>query len=82
MPYHRKNTKNLLETASREANDVTFFFGSNGLVNNADKAAVLYNGKGKSEVITVENVGYTSCVSLTSFDTIVGFIKGFTVALS
>ena len=74
MPYHRKNTKNP-ETASREANNVTGFFGCNGLVNNADKAAVLYNGKGKSEVITVENVGYTSCVSLTSFDTIVGFIK-------
>jgi hypothetical protein len=33
------------------------FFRSNGLVNNADKAAVLYNGKGKSEAITVENVG-------------------------
>ena len=28
------------------------FFNSNGLVNNADKAAVLYNCKGKGEVIT------------------------------
>ena len=32
------------------------FFNSNGLVNNADKAAVLSNSKGKSEVITIENV--------------------------
>ena len=51
------NRKNLLETASIEANNVINFFRSNGLVNNADKAAVLYNGKGKCEVITVENVG-------------------------
>ena len=49
--------KNLLETASSEANHVINFFKSNGLVNNADKAAVLYNGKGKSEIITVDNVG-------------------------
>ena len=53
----RENKKNLLETASSEAKCVIDFFRSNGLVNNADKAAVLYNGKGKSEIITVENVG-------------------------
>ena len=57
------NRKNLLETASSEANDVINFFRSNGLVNNADKAAVLYNGKGKSEIITVENVGGENLVS-------------------
>jgi hypothetical protein len=45
------NRKNLLETASIEANSVISFFNSNGLVNNADKAAVLYNCKGKGEVI-------------------------------
>ena len=39
------------------------FFNSNGLVNNADKAAVLYNCKGKSEVITIENVGGENLVS-------------------
>ena len=38
-------------------------FNSNGLVNKADKAAVLYNSKGKSEIITVENVGGESLVS-------------------
>jgi hypothetical protein len=57
------NRKNLLETASSEANNVINFFRNNGLVNNADKAAVLYNGKGKSEVITVENVGGENLVS-------------------
>ena len=35
------NRKNLLETTSIEANRVVNFFSSNGLVNNADKAAVL-----------------------------------------
>jgi len=59
----RENRKNLLETASSEANCVINFFKSNGLVNNADKAAVLYNGKGKSETITVENVGGEDLVS-------------------
>ena len=38
----RENRKNLLETASSEANCVINFFRSNGLVNNADKAAVLH----------------------------------------
>ena len=52
-----------LETASIEANSEIDFFSSNGLVNNADKAAVLYNCKGKSEVITVENVGGENLVS-------------------
>ena len=52
-----------METASSEANCVINFFRSNGLVNNADKAAVLYNGKGKSESITVENVGGEDLVS-------------------
>ena len=59
----RDNRKNLLETAASEANNVINFFKSNGLVNNADKAAVLYNGKGKSEIITVENVGGEDLIS-------------------
>ena len=59
----REDRKNLMETASSEANCVINFFRSNGLVNNADKAAVLYNGKGKSEIITVENVGGEDLVS-------------------
>ena len=51
------NRESLLETAASEANSVMSFFNSNGLINNADKAAVLYNSKGKSEIITIENVG-------------------------
>ena len=54
---HRKN---LLETAVIEANSV-INFNNNGLVNNADKAAVLFNSKGKSEVITI--VGGENLVS-------------------
>ena len=47
----RENRKKLLETASSEANCVISFSRSNGFVNNADKAAVLYNGKGKSFIL-------------------------------
>ena len=57
------NRKNLLRTASIEANSVIGFCNSNGLVINADKAVVLYNSKGKCEIITVENVGGESLVS-------------------
>ena len=41
---------------SIEANSVISFFNSDGLVNNADKAAVLYNSKGKSIFL---NVGHS-----------------------
>ena len=42
---------------SRHKTGYLYFFSSNGLVNNADKLAVLYN------VITVENVGAENLVS-------------------
>ena len=58
--------KNLLETATIKANSVIDFFSSNGLVNNADKAAVLYNFKGKEQVFTVENVGVENLASTNS----------------
>ena len=51
------NKSNLLEITTKEANSVINFFGSNNLVNNAEKAAVLYNCKGRGENIIVENVG-------------------------
>ena len=35
-----------LEITTKEANKVINFFGSNNLVNNPEKAAVLYNSKG------------------------------------
>jgi hypothetical protein len=50
------NRDDLLETAKIEVKSVMNFFSSNGLVNNADKAAVLYNCKGKSKDITIENI--------------------------
>ena len=51
------NIDDALETTSKEANNVISFFESNNLVNNADKAAVLYNSRGKGKNITVENIG-------------------------
>ena len=62
----------LLETAAIEASSVINFFDSNGLVNNADKAAVLYNCKGKSKVITIENVVGENLVSTYSEKKLLG----------
>ena len=39
-------------TTKKEANSVINFFGSNNCVNNADKAALLHNSKGKGNDIT------------------------------
>ena len=49
-----ENKERLLEITTKEANSVIKFFGSNNLVNNADKAAVLCNCKGKGEYTTLE----------------------------
>ena len=46
-----------LEITAKEANNVISFFGCNNLVNNANKAAVLYNSKGTGRQITLENIG-------------------------
>ena len=46
-----------LEVTLKEANSVVSFFGCNNLVNNVNKAAILYNCKGKGSQITVENIG-------------------------
>ena len=51
------NKENLLKVTLKEANSVIKFFANNHLVNNAEKAAVLYNHKGKGDKITVENIG-------------------------
>ena len=48
---------NLLEITTREANNVIRFFGSNNLVNNAEKAVVLHNSNGKGQNIIIENIG-------------------------
>ena len=44
----------LRRAAKEEAAAVVGHFGANNLVNNADKAALLYNNKGKGEKITME----------------------------
>ena len=51
------NRDEAIETTKKEANNVIEFFKNNNLVNNADKAALLYNSKGKGEIITLENIG-------------------------
>ena len=48
---------NLLKITSKEANSVVKFFASNDLVNNAEKAAALYNENGKGECIKIDNIG-------------------------
>ena len=50
------NLEKALNITSKEANNIISFFGSNNLVNNPEKAALLYNSKGKSGNITVENI--------------------------
>ena len=52
-----ENLEKALETTSREANKIIDYFGLNNLVNNPDKAAVLYNTNGKKGNITIENIG-------------------------
>ena len=40
-----------IEITQKEANNIVEFFESNNLVNNADKAAILYNSKGKGKLL-------------------------------
>ena len=56
----------LLETTTQEANKVMDFFRDNNLVNNPEKAAVLYNSGGKGKSITLENIGGKSLISTNS----------------
>ena len=46
-----------IETTTEEANNVISFFGCNNLVNNADKAALMYNSQGIGKEITINNIG-------------------------
>ena len=49
-----KSTKDeVVESTKKEANSVIDFFENNSLVNNAEKAAILYNSGGKSDEITI-----------------------------
>ena len=49
--------------AQKESTEVVSFFKGINLVNNATKASILYNSKGKSETITIENIGGATITS-------------------
>ena len=55
-----------IKVAQSESNAVVNFFKGVNLVNNPTKACVLYNSKGKSEEITIENIGGATLTSKTS----------------
>ena len=55
-----------VEIAKREANNVIDFFENNNLVNNSEKAAILYNSGGKGDSITVKGIGGESISSTES----------------
>ena len=40
-----------------DASNIISFFTANDLVNNADKACVVYNSKGKGDQLTMEDIG-------------------------
>ena len=47
----------VIETTKEESSGISDFFGSNHFVNNANKAALVYNSKGKGEEITIDDIG-------------------------
>ena len=49
--------KNLIETTKIETKSIIDYFGANNLVNNSDKAAILYNSGGIGSEISFENIG-------------------------
>ena len=52
-----EEVKRAIEKTKKGANGVISFFQCNNVVNNADKAALMYNSKGKSKDITIEDIG-------------------------
>ena len=53
----KKTEEELRKTAKEESEAVVSHFKTNNLVNNADKAALLYNNRGKADEITMEIAG-------------------------
>ena len=51
------NKENLIETTEIETKMIIDYFGANNLVNNPDKAAILYNSGGIGSEIVFESVG-------------------------
>ena len=58
--------KEAIEITKKEANNIMSFFECNNLVNNADKAAILYNSRGKGKNITIEDMGGETLKSTSS----------------
>ena len=52
-----QNIESALEVTSKEANSIVSYFSCNNLVNNPNKAGLLYNSKGKQGEIAIENIG-------------------------
>ena len=51
------NKENLIETTLKETKSIIEYFGANNLVNNPEKAAIIYNSNGKGSEIMFENIG-------------------------
>ena len=56
----------MIEIAQKESNEVVSFFKGINLVNNPTKACILYNSKGKSETITIDDIGGATLTSKSS----------------
>ena len=59
-----KDQNTAIEVTKREANSIIDYFSSNDLVNNPDKACLVYNSRGKGEKITISDIGGEELESL------------------
>ena len=57
--------ESVVEMTTREARNVINFFSANDLVNNADKACVVYHSKGKGDIITLDRKCWRRTTNLT-----------------
>ena len=63
------NKDTAIEKMKEEANGIIEFFTANDLVNNADKAALIYNSKGTGKRIEIEDIGGEVLTSLSGKET-------------
>ena len=49
--------ESVVDITTKDANGIMTFFGCNHFVNNANKAALMYNSKGKGQEITLQDIG-------------------------
>ena len=59
-----KDQNTAIDVTKREANSIIDYFSSNDLVNNPDKACLVYNSRGKGEKITISDIGGEDLESL------------------